>query len=117
MEIDPLGGRRPKNGRVAVAIHPIDRRVKAVERSRRVHHRAVARHGELRASGLTRRHAFEYRHTWSGHLEAIEIEWRGKERSVMDVDEMSARQVAARVPTALDDLRRALRERLDDDVR
>ena len=102
----PSSPRDPSSGAAAVAVLP-----------RQVHQRARRRHVELGASrGRVRRHTVERDHRRTRHFQPAEIEGHRKERLVVDVHQMATRQIPAVVAPALNNLARARRQRLHDEV-
>ena len=117
--IRPVGLRRAKRRRLAVARHPVDR-VGHRRAPRRARTRACRREENASCAppyGRVRGDALERRHGLADRLEAIEIEAHREERALLHVDQVpafaslrrgkAARHVPAVVAAAHDDLRRA----------
>ena len=117
-EIDPGRERGPQRRRLPLVIHPVDRKSAADALPGQIHQRAAGRHSKLRrADSRVRAHAFERGHRRPRHRQPVQIEGRRKERPVVEVHQMAARQIAAVIGSALHDRARARRQRLHHEIR
>ena len=115
--IGPVRGRAPQRRRLSVVIHPVDRHAAPMLWPGKYTNVPLVDTANCAPPvARVRRHAFQHGHRRPGYLEPVQIEGRRKERPVVYIDQMAARQIPAVIASALDDLACARRQRLHHDA-